>query len=174
MILKYTPKKNKKGSLVSLLFTLIGGAGLVFSVTTAGRFSLYFQLISLFLFVIGFEFLYRYEMTTFVYMIDDNNFVIIKEVGKKKTCVCNLAMCTAIAILQTPKKKKDKKAMEKAHGRVSIRYNHAQTMHPRHPYSLLFDFNDRVAEIVFEPSEQMIAALQARIAENANATLVME
>ncbi len=174
MILKYTPKKNKKGSIVSLICALIGGAGLIYSVSSEIQYALYFQLISLFLFVIGFEFLYRYEMTTFVYILDEKDFVIIKEVGKKKTCVCNLAMSTALSIHPTPKKKKAKKALEETYGKIGIRYNHTQAMCAKHSYSILFSFNDKVAEIVFEPSDQMISELQKRIAENEDAELAFD
>ena len=174
MILKYTPKKNKKGSLVSLVLTLLGGAGLVFSVTAELESALYVQLISLFLFVLGFEFLYRYEMTTFVYILDEKDFVIIKEVGKKKTCVCNLSMRTALSIHPTSKRKKDKKSLEKTYGRTEIRYNHTQAMCSKQKYSILFSFNDKVAEIIFEPSEQMVSAIQKRIAENEDIDFVFD
>lgn len=174
MILKYTPKKNKKGSLVALALTLLGGVGLVFSVTAELGSTLYVQLISLFLFVLGFEFLYRYEMTTFVYILDEKDFVIIKEVGKKKTCVCNLSMRTALSIHPTPKKKKDKNAIEKTYGKVGICYNYTQAMCSKQKYSILFSFNDKVAEIIFEPSAPMIPALQKRIAENDDVDFVFD
>ena len=166
--MKYTPKKNKKGRIVSLFCMLFGGMGLVFSVTADIRYALLVQMVSLFLFVISFEFFYRYEMTTFTYIVDEKNFVIIKTVGKKQTCVCNLALCTALAIQQTPKKAKERKAIEEAYGRIGIRYNHAQTMRPKHPYSILFSFNDKIAEIIFEPSDQMADMLMDQIEENRN------
>ncbi len=166
IFLKYTPKKNKKGRIVSLICMLLGGMGLVFSVTADMSYSLLVQMLSLFLFVISFEFFYRYEMTTFTYILDEKNFVVIKEVGKKKTCVCNLAMSTALAVLETPKKSAERKSMEAEYGRIGIRYNHAQVMRPKHPYSVLFSFNDKIAEIVFEPSDMMVMMLKSRIAEN--------
>lgn len=164
--MQYTPKKNKKGSVVSLLFMLLGGAGLAFSVTAAFRYSLLAQMISLFLFILSFEFFYRYEMTTYLYAVDENDFVVIKSVGKKKTYVCNLAMSTAVAITQTPKKSSARRALEEQHGRVGIRYNLTQVMRPKNPYSILFSFNGKVAEIVFEPDDAMVNALRVRISEN--------
>ena len=56
--------------------------------------------------------------------------------------------------------------MEEKYGRIGIRYNHAQVMRPKHPYSVLFSFNDKIAEIVFEPSDMMVSMLKCRIAEN--------
>ena len=164
--MKYTPKKDKKGSIVSLICMLLGGAGLVFSVTADFRYSLLVQMVSLFLFILSFEFFYRYEMTTYIYILDEKDFVVIKEVGKKRTSVCNLAMSTAIAITQTPKKKKDRRTLEATYGRVGIRYNLSQVMHPERPYSVLFSFNEKVAEIIFEPDAMMVEALRSRIAEN--------
>jgi len=164
--LKYTPKKDKKGSIVSLICMLLGGAGLIFSVTSDFRYSLLVQMAALFLFVLSFEFFYRYEMTTYIYILDEKDFVVIKEVGKKRTSVCNLAMSTAIAITRTPKKKKEKRALEQAYGSIGIRYNLSQVMRPEHPYSVLFSFNGKVAEIVFEPDDMMADALKSRIAEN--------
>ena len=164
--MQYTPKKNKKGSVISLLFMLLGGAGLAFSVTAAFRYSLLAQMISLFLFILSFEFFYRYEMTTYLYAVDENDFVVIKSVGKKKTYVCNLAMSTAVAITQTPKRRSARRFLEEKHGKIGIRYNLTQTMRPQNPYSILFFFNDKVAEIVFESNEAMVNVLKARISEN--------
>lgn len=169
--MKYTPKKNKKGGVVSLVCMLLGGLGLVFSVTSDMRYSLLVQMVSLFLFVISFEFFYRYEMTVFTYILDEKDFVIIKEIGRKKTCVCNLAMSTALAITKTPKKKKERRALEEMHGKIGIRYNLAQVMRPKRPYSILFSFNGKVAEVVFEPSDMMVDALKDRIAGNEEADL---
>lgn len=166
IFLQYTPKKNKKGSVISLLFMLLGGMGLTFSVTAELRYSLFVQLISLFLFILSFEFFYRYEMTTYLYVADGKDFIVIKTVGKKKTYVCNLAMSTAVAIMKTPKKRKDRLALEKQYGKIGIRYNLAQVMRPENPYSILFFFNDKVAEIVFEPDDAMVNALKQYIAAN--------
>lgn len=163
--MKYTPRKNKKGRIVSLVCMLLGGIGLVFSVTSDIRYALLVQTVSLFLFVLSFEFFYRYEMTVFTYIFDERNFVVIKTVGKRKTSVCNLSMSTALCLTETPKKQ-TRKALEKEYGKITIRYNHAQVMRPKHPYSILFSFNDTVAEIVFEPSDEMVFALKKRIAEN--------
>ena len=169
--MQYTPKKNKKGSVISLLFMLLGGMGLAFSVTASFRYSLLVQMISLFLFILSFEFFYRYEMTTYLYAFDENDFVVIKSVGKKKTYVCNLAMSTAVEITRTPKKQKACLALEEKHGKIGIRYNLTQTMRPENPYSILFFFNGKVAEIVFEPDEAMVNALAARISENESSDL---
>lgn len=164
--MKYIPPKKKNVRWVSLVCMLLGGMGLVFSVTANFRYSLLIQMVSLFLFVISFEFFYRYEMTTFAYIVDEKNFVVIKSVGKKQTCVCNLALSTAIAIRKTPKKKKERREAQTLYGTVGIRYNHAQTLCPRQPYSIYFSFNDKIAEIVFEPSAQMAEAIADKIRQN--------
>ena len=166
IFLQYTPKKNKKGSVISLLFMILGGMGLAFSVTAELRYSLFVQLISLFLFILSFEFFYRYEMTTYSYVFDEKDFIVIKSVGKKQTYVCNLSMSTALAIVPTPKKNKERVALEKQYGKIGIRYNLTQVMRPNSPYSILFFFNDKTAEIVFEPNDKMVNALKGRISEN--------
>ncbi len=164
--MEYTPKKNKKGAIVALCLMLAGGVGLVASVTAQIRYAVLLQLVALFLFIFSFEFFYRYEMTEMIYIFDGNDFVIIRKVGKKKQTVCNLAMSTAIALLPTPKKRKDRRAMIRQYGPIGIRYNHAQVMRPRAPYSVLFEFNGKTAEIVFEPDERMAAAILEQIREN--------
>ncbi|MBQ9748369.1 MAG: hypothetical protein IJV98_06255 [Clostridia bacterium] len=166
--MQFIPKKNKKGAIVSLCLMLLGGAGLIASVTAQIRYAALFQLAALFLFIFSFEFFYRYEMTTMIYLYDGQDFKIIRKVGKKEQYVCNLAMSTAIAILPTPTGREARRAMARDYGKIGIRYNHAQVMHPRCPYSVLFDFNGKVAEIVFEPDEKMAAAIaeQIRLLEN--------
>ena len=56
--------------------------------------------------------------------------------------------------------------MEKQYGKIGIRYNLTQVMRPNAPYSILFSFNGKTAEIVFEPDDKMVNALNARISEN--------
>jgi hypothetical protein len=117
---------------------------------------------------------FRNELESRFIILDEKDFVIIKEVGKKKTCVCNLSMRTALSIHPTPKKKKDKNAIEKTYGKVGICYNYTQAMCSKQKYSILFSFNDKVAEIIFEPSAPMISALQKRIAENDDVDFVFD
>ena len=154
--------------MVSLCLMLFGGAGLIASVTLTMRYAMLFQMAALFLFIFSFEFFYRYEMTTFIYEMDGKDFVIVREVGKNKKIVCNLSMSTALLLLPTPKDREARLMVEKDCGKATIRYNHAQTMRPKKPYSVFFDFNGRVAEIIFEPNEAMILAMRECICENEN------
>ncbi len=166
--MRCTPKKNKKGAIVSLCLTLTGGVGLIASVTAQIRYAVLIQMVALFLFILGFEFFYRYEMTVFVYLLEGDDFLIIRKVGKKEQYVCNLAMSTALSLIPTPRGRAARRILKAEYGTIPIRYNHAQTMRPSRPYSALFDFNGRVAEIVFEPDDAMITTMNSRISENEN------
>ncbi len=169
--MRFSPKKNKMGALIALFLCLLGCFGMVFAVTCALKYALFLQLFCLFLFIFSFEFLYRYELSTFTYLCDEKSFAVIRAVGNKKTALCNLDMESALAIIKTPKKRA-KRVLEKEHGRASIRYNHCAVMRPKASYSIFFEFNGRVAQIIFEPSEEMVRFLAARIAENEDAWAV--
>ncbi len=157
-MLRYTPKKNKKGRLWALLAALFGAFLMFFSLSLAWRWGLFLQMLSLFLFVLSFEVLYRYELITYTYLADDRDFVILRRVGKKTRTVCGLSMADAVSLVKTPKKKR---GLPKG----AVRYNFTASMRAKAPYSILFEDGDRLFEIVFEPNEEMCAFLRARIGE---------
>ena len=133
------------------------------------RYQVVYEVIALLFYLFSFELLYRFVFTTYTYIIDEGNFIVMKQSGKRQMYVCNLAMSTAIALIKTPKTKEEKEAFAERFGRVKIRYNYCQVIAPKETYSYLFEFNGETAEIVFQPNAEMIAMIRdaaAREEEN--------
>ncbi len=163
--MKFSPNKNNKGRKMSIRFLLMGCVGLLTATMFEMMWSLFFQVLAYSCFMISLLFLWRYEITHFLYHFDGRRFFVYKTVGKKRQCVCNLEMQDALAIVQFPRKRKARRAMEKIYGKVDVFYNFSQTMRPKQAYVLLFLWNGRITEIIFEPSEEMVLALKRAIAE---------
>ncbi len=150
---------------MALFCLILGGFCLIFSINTDFFFSVWMFVPAVFLILLAFEVIYRYELTVFTYILGENALIIIKKSGKKEKCVCNLPLNTALAITRLPKRKMRKK-LEKEHGKIAARYNFAQTASPKHAYSVLFWVDNRVAEVIFEPSEEMVMAICPHIHEH--------
>ncbi len=164
--MKFTPPKNKKGRHIAFFCILASELSVLFAILSRLDYALLIQIVALFLFFMGALTLLRYEFTTFTYLITKERFVVLKRIGKKETCVCNLDLTDAIAITKRPKKKTKRRKWEKEHGSVFVSYNFAQVVRPKHAYLLLFSFHGKTAEIFFEPSEAMATLLERQIAEN--------
>ncbi len=163
--MKFTPKKNKKGSRTALALAIFGSAFLILSCNVSLSYGIYLQLASGFLFLLSFEVFYRYELTVFTYYLDEKHLVITKTVGKKSTCVCDVELCDAVACLKKPTRK-EKRRLEQEYGKLVSRYNRAQTRSPKAAYSVFFLQNGKLSELILEPSEEMVGKLAMKIAEN--------
>jgi hypothetical protein len=88
-------------------------------------------------------------------LITEEDFIITKRMGKRVQTVCCLSLSTMIGIEKKPKTKAEKADFICRYGKTPIRYNYCQSLAPKDAYCILFDFNGRGAQIVFEGSEQM-------------------
>ena len=160
VIINHTPQKNKTAKYFSFACMLLGCL-LVATVFLDVPYKVIFEFIALIFYVLSFELMFRYSYTTYTYTLEDGNFIVSRRTGQKRQTVCNVSMRTAIDIVKTPKTKEEKASFEARFGRAKIRYNYSQIMMPKETYSYLFRFNGEIAEIVFEPSEEMVTAIRA-------------
>ncbi|MBQ8496756.1 MAG: hypothetical protein IJ489_04780 [Clostridia bacterium] len=160
--MEHIPQKNKKGKHLSIVFLVIACVGLVGASVLDIRYRLFYQLTALLVYAFSFEILNRYYFTTYIYTVtlDDRDFIITKRTGKRSQMVCNLALSTMLAIERKPKNKQERIALTQRFGKSGIHYNYCQSLAPKSPYVILFEFNGRVAEIVFEPNEAMVCHLR--------------
>ena len=163
ILMEYIPPKGKKGKRLSVVLLVISCIGLIFAALLEIRYRLFYQLIALVVYIFSFELLNRYHLTTFRYMVTEEDFIITKRMGKRVQTVCCLSLSTLIAIEKTPKTKEEKADFFRRYGRPVIRYNYCQSLLPKLSYSILFDFNGRLTQIVFESSESMAQYLNAYI-----------
>ncbi len=161
--MEYIPPKGKKGKRVSIILVAIACLGLIGASVLDIRYRLFYQLLAVGLYIFSFELLNRYHLSTFRYMVTQEDFVITKTTGKRVQTVCCLSLSTMIGIERTPKTKEEKRAFIDIYGKPPIRYNYCQSLMPKTSYAILFDFNGRSAQIVFEGSEKMAQYLKEYI-----------
>lgn len=161
--MEYIPKKGKKGKRVSVILFVIACLGLIGASVLDIRYRLFYQMVAVAVYIFSFEVLNRYYLTTFRYMVTEEDFIITKRLGKRVQTVCCLSLSTLTGVERTPKTKEEKAAFVQRYGKPPIRYHYCQSLAPKVSYCVLFDFNGRTAQIVFEPNEQMVRYLQQYI-----------
>ena len=161
--MEYIPPKGKKGKRISVVLLVIACAALIGASVLNINYRLFYQLVAVFIYAFSFELLNRYHLTTFRYMVTEEDFIITKRMGKRVQTVCCLSLSTLIGIEKTPKTKEEKEAFVRRYGKPTIRYNYCQSLSPKLSYCILFDFNGRLTQIVFEGSEKMAQYLNAYI-----------
>ncbi len=161
--MEYIPPKGKKGKRISVVLLVIACIGLIGAAVLDIRYRLFYQLIAILIYAFSFELLNRYHLTTFRYMVTEEDFIITKRLGRRVQTVCCLSLSTLIGIEKTPKTKEEREAYKRRRGTPSIRYNYCQSLSPKLSYCILFDFNGRLTQIVFEGSEEMAQYLDAYI-----------
>lgn len=159
--MNYTPKKNNKGKKLSIIFLTISLVGLFASSLLTLQYRLFYQLVSLLFTAVSFELLNRYYLTTYMYELTDEDFIIRKSTGQKVRTVCNLSLKTLLGIEKQAKTKQERAALAERYGKERILYHYTQSLAPKNAYSLFFEFNGKTAEIVFEPNDEMVCRLQA-------------
>ncbi len=157
--MQYQPKKNKKGCILALC-ALVGGAlGLLFAITSEQYFSTWFFMPAVFIFLMGFEILFRYEWTSFIYEIHENELTVWKKTGKKTECVCLISVDTILAIVPKSDRKK-RKSLQKEYGKPDAWYNFTQTVHAKKTYLIFVFYEKGIRKIVLEPNEAFLSHLQ--------------
>jgi hypothetical protein len=153
--MEYIPPKGKKGKRLSVVLTVVACVGLICASVLDVSYRLFYQLVAVGIYIFSFEVLNRYHLTTYRYLITEEDFIITKRMGKRVQTVCCLSLSTLIGIEKKPKTKAEKTEFIRRYGKTPIRYNYCQSLMPKKAYCILFDFNGRCAQIIFEGSEQM-------------------
>ena len=158
--MEHIPPKGKKGKRLSVVLTVIACVGLIGASVLDVSYRLFYQLVAVGIYIFSFEVLNRYHLTTYRYLITEEDFIITKRTGKRVQMVCCLSLSTLLGIEKKPKTKAEKKELIRRYGKPPIRYNYCQSLLPKTAYCIFFDFNGRGAQIVFEGSEQMARYLK--------------
>ena len=159
--MEHIPQKNKNGKRLSVCFLIFASVGLIAATLLDIQYRLFYQMIAVMAYVVSFEILNRYYFSTYSYCVEEKDFIIRKTTGKRTQMVCNLSLSTMIAIEKNPKTKQEKRELEKKYGKITIHYNYCQSFFPKTSYVILFEFNGQIAQIAFEPNEEMVLYLNA-------------
>lgn len=119
------------------------------------------QLIAMAFFAFGIWVACRYSLVGYYYVIDGENFRIVKVSGKREQVMCNISMRTGHFVKKTSEDKKRKN--------VRIRYNYCRNFATPDEYFYSFEWNGSEAEIIFEPNAEFAAAMNDKIEELKNA-----
>lgn len=161
--MEHIPPRGKKGKRLSIVFLVISCVGLIGAAVLDVSYRLFYQLIAIGIYIFSFELLNRYHLSSYCYTIDEKDFIITKRMGKRTQTVCCLSLSTLLAIEKTPKTKKQKEAFLAVAPKASYRYNYCQSLLPDVSYTVFFEFNGKVAAVVFEPNEAMVLHLKNKI-----------
>lgn len=99
----------------------------------------------------------RYTLTEFEYAVGDDSFSVTKIVGNKRTVVCQVALETAIDLLE----KRDYDHLPSAEKAI-IKYSLNQNIKAE-SYVFLCMFNGKRAMIAFEPNKEFVAIVKNEI-----------
>ncbi len=100
----------------------------------------------------------RYPMTEFEYTVGGGNFSIVKILGNKRQVVCNVALETAIGVIE----KRDYDHLPSAEKAI-IKYSLNQNIKAK-SYVFLCVFNGKRAMVEFEPNEAFVSIMKNEIA----------
>ena len=81
--MEYIPPKGKKGKRLSVVLLVIACIGLIGAAVLDVEYRLFYQLIAVGVYIFSFELLSRYHLTTFRYMVTEEDFIITKRLGKR-------------------------------------------------------------------------------------------
>ena len=152
----YIPPPNKKNAVCYFL-SILGGA-LLFGVSLAlPTLKGIVQLAAFCFWTFGIWVLSRYTLTYFYYIIDGDNFRVVKVSGQKHTDVANISMRTGKFV----------KKLSEAKGRPPARnrFNYCRNYAPAEKYVYFFEWNGVNAEIIFEPNEEFALLMSEKLAE---------
>lgn len=156
--MRYMPPKLKRSGVWSFLL-MLAGISLYVSSAFVPKYVSVVQAVSFAFFAFSIYIITRYVLTSYYYEIDGENFRIVKITGKKNEPMCNISLRTKGEV----KSPKDKRKPTR------IRYDYTRNFMPNDKYIYCFIWNGRDAEIVFEPSADFVAFMNARIKELENA-----
>ncbi len=109
----------------------------------------------------------RYSLTEFEYAVNSTDFAITKIMGNKRQMVCNIALETAIDVME----KRDYDHLPN-NEKAIIKYSLNQNMKAK-SYVLRFEFNGKSAMVEFEPNPEFVSILRTAIV-NAKGTQEQE
>lgn len=100
----------------------------------------------------------RYSLTEFEYSVNGCDFSVIKVIGNKRQIICNVALETAIDLIE----KRDYDHLPSSEKAI-IKYSLNQNMKTK-SYVFLCCFNGKRAMIEFEPNEAFVSIMKNQIA----------
>ncbi len=155
--MRYIKEKNNKAKSISAALITLSLA--VFVLSSLARYPALFQLISLFLAVVGIQMLVRYVLCEYVYIIDDkengiSDLVVIKRQGRREEKVCHLSLCCVTDVFFGDNSPKNVK--------IHRSYNYAVNLFPN-TITLMYADGDKTVAVKLEADEKFSEAIKQRM-----------
>ncbi|MBQ9745871.1 MAG: hypothetical protein IJW21_03535 [Clostridia bacterium] len=150
----YIPPKNKKTMLCSFLGIMCGSL-LFLTSYFAVSFRGLIQLCAFGFWGFGFWVVCRYMLVSYYYVLDGDNFHVIKVIGHEHRDACNINMRTGKFI----------KKLSEAKGRPPARerFNYCRNFVTAQRYVYFFEWNGVDAEIIFESNAEFAALMAEKL-----------
>jgi hypothetical protein len=114
----------------------------------------FWQTLSVFYFCASMLYCVKYCMTEYQYTLTDDEFIIVKIVGQKKTKVCHLESEMYCAVYD-----KNEWQEHKRNRQITSVYCYNGSYSPEKYYVIVFELDSKNSAVVFEGTEEMHKAL---------------
>lgn len=163
-IYKYTPKKIIRNAAFLSGVCIFAAASLLIISFFIQSYRTIYQVSYTLLALAAIQLTARYVLSSYTFVLDDVNFIIIKVSGKRATQICNINLRESIEIIEVPKKKPFAD-VEKKHGKIAVRRNFSQNMMAEKEYACIFGYNGKTSAIVFDADIYFIGEMKRRAEE---------
>lgn len=174
-MLKYRPKSKKLNAAIVVAASFaLGALCFIFASFNDINYKWAIQIAGIILTVTGIEFVLRFFLTGFAYIVDGKKFVVTKTSAGHEQVICDVTLEHAAALIPSQEFKSKLTEYEKD-GKITTTLNCCVTFIPPDSYSLLIDTTGKApdadgrktyAVIVFEPDEDFRGIVEEAI-ENA-------
>ena len=158
--MEYTPPISNKKAYFTCFFTFLLFSACYVTITIWGKFVWIFQLVAILFAVVFIEVLIRYVMARHTYVLDGENFIIIRKIGNKKTVACDVSLRMSMGVVE----KENAKNIEQNFGPIFRTYNYCQNLFPKTCYFYIFELSGKRCAVSFEPDEAFLSEMKARMA----------
>lgn len=157
-MIKYTPKTDRTPIIAFVGFLLISSLVFIgFSFFTGKVSSVIMKVLGILLLFLATVIVSRFLSFTYVYVLNETDFVIVKCTQTTESPLCRLNYGALYEICEYSK------ATQKIKKERSHVTNYCSNIFPKHAYCLFYDMGNENGVILFEPSGHFAVELQKRI-----------
>ncbi len=175
-MLKFRPKAKKlNAALVVAASFVLGAVCFIFASFNSISYKWAIQIAGIILAATGVEFVLRFFLTGFAYIVDGNKFVVTKTAAGHEQVICDVPLDRAVALLPAAEAKAKISGLENG-GKVTLTMNCCVTFIPPDAYCLIIDTTGKkpdpndskrtYAMINFEPDGEFLGIVSDAV-ENA-------
>ncbi|MBQ8508842.1 MAG: hypothetical protein IJ493_02935 [Clostridia bacterium] len=159
----YRPKQNGAAKKVAFLLLLIGILIMMISSLDIPLRAV-LQIIAILCVVVGLQYLTRYVLSDFRYVLEDNDdgsadLLIFKAQGQREAKVAHVALNRTVAFF----KRDTLKDYQAKYGKTSHRFNYCQNPDKAVEWLLIFKDGEDLIEVIFEPDAAFVNEMNKRI-----------